>query len=200
MSFRQYMEQAGVRAVEAFPEELRPEIYAVSFRIDHAEQDIRYPYLAIDYNTETTVRWESREPGGVDAETARWHYAHFALADRGGVIGHDPHDPPRDPDGAAVHEAEVKGLGLWFEDVEEEHLEDGDGAVFERLGAHFDDAVFHLARHLHTSGRLAAALGRPVPVVVFDMDRRGFEAAATAAVNPPDLVSAFLTWGERHWS
>ncbi|MET9164368.1 hypothetical protein ABZW51_07265 [Streptomyces cellulosae] len=37
-------------------------------------------------------------------------------------------------------------------------------------------------------------LGRPLPVVVFDVARPGWEAHATEAANPPGLIEDFKAW------
>ncbi|MBJ6632232.1 hypothetical protein H4N47_10510 [Streptomyces sp. I5] len=64
----------------------------------------------------------------------------------------------------------------------------------ELLRAHFCDAVIDLARHLHADGVIERVLGRPLPVVVFDMSRPGWEAHATEAANPPELTEDFMAW------
>ncbi|UVT09534.1 hypothetical protein AY578_09630 [Streptomyces thermocarboxydus] len=56
------------------------------------------------------------------------------------------------------------------------------------------DAVIDLARHLHADGVIERVLGRPLPVVVFDMARPGWEAHATEAANPPELIVDFKAW------
>ncbi|MFC7510766.1 hypothetical protein ACFQV4_06725 [Streptomyces thermocarboxydus] len=56
------------------------------------------------------------------------------------------------------------------------------------------DAVIDLARHLHADGVIERVLGRLLPVVVFDMARPGWEAHATEAANPPELIVDFKAW------
>ena len=60
------------------------------------------------------------------------------------------------------------------------------------LELHFHDTVIDLARHLHESGTVSKVFGRPLPVVVFDMDCPGWEEEATTAANPPELIKDFL--------
>lgn len=58
----------------------------------------------------------------------------------------------------------------------------------------FYDAVIDLARHLHADGVIEKIFGRPLPVVVFDMECPGWEAHATEYANPPELVEEFMAW------
>ncbi|MEU9607194.1 hypothetical protein [Streptomyces sp. NPDC048057] len=49
------------------------------------------------------------------------------------------------------------------------------------------------ARHLHDSGRIVAALGRPVPVVLYDMFDPDAMFALTSDANPAALIADFMT-------
>lgn len=51
-----------------------------------------------------------------------------------------------------------------------------------------------MARHLHETGRVEEVLGRPVPVVLFDMDDPEEQIPLTAEANPPELVVDYLAW------
>ncbi|WP_405797309.1 hypothetical protein [Streptomyces sp. NBC_01506] len=207
-AFQAHMRRAGERALEALPVPLRGEIYVISFRIwRHDSFDRRHPYLAIGYNTESEVRRVLGQGGGLDPAEVRWNYAYWPLDETTGVVGHGPEPAKDDPAGAALHLAEIKELGLWYEELdpgtededddEDEDEEDDDDEQErsdELLTAHFDAACVDLARHLHTSGRLTAILGRPVPIVPFDMYRPGYEADLTEAANPPGVIVDYLAW------
>lgn len=191
MTFRQHMEQLAVRSLAEFPEESAPEIYAITFRIDSVDQDPRFPYLAIGYNTETEVARLLASPSPPGAWEARWSYAYFPPSGLEGVriAGHDSE---HDPAGAELHRQEAVAQDLWYED--EDGL--GEQALDER-GERFDEQ-FHelcvdLARRLHTDGRIVEALGRPLPVVLYDMFNPDEMFALTRAANPAELVAEFLT-------
>lgn len=196
-AFQEHMRRAGERALEALPAPLRSEIYVISFRIwRHDSFDYRHPYLAIGYNTESEVR--RVVAAGGDPGEARWSYAYWLLDETTGIIGHGPL-PTDDPAGAALHLAEIRELGLWYE-AEPEGMddegedEDEQDRRDELLTAHFDDACVDLARHLHASGKLTEILGRPVPIVPFDMYRAGYEPELAGAANPPEVVADYLAW------
>ncbi|MFE4611421.1 hypothetical protein ACFRK5_24210 [Streptomyces niveus] len=93
--------------------------------------------------------------------------------------------------GAALHLAEIRELGLWYDDESDEDTQDRRD---ELLTAHFDDACVDVARHLHASGALTRILGRPVPIVPFDMYRAGYEPELAEAANPPEVLTDYLAW------
>lgn len=181
--FATHLQEAAVGVLERFPEELKPEIYALSFRIWRVDYDYRRPYVAIGYNTETQYGREQRPE---DPGEARWNYACWLL-DGFETLGNVPEDPA----GGPLYEDEVKRLGLWFEGDDESDEHDSE---LDLLQLHFADACIGLARRLHASGRIEAVFGRPLPVVVFDMDCPGWEVEATEAANPPELIEGFLAW------
>ncbi|WP_406439346.1 hypothetical protein OHB00_30170 [Streptomyces sp. NBC_00631] len=181
--FREYLLAAATGVLERFPEESRPEIYALSFRVWRVDDDKRRPYVAIGYNTESQYAAERRRE---DPDEARWNYACWLL-DGFEMLGNCPEDPA----GSALYVEEVRRLGLWFDGDEDAAELD---AARELLGRHFADACVRLARDLHDSGRIEKVLGRPLPVVVFDMYCPGWEVEATRAANPPELIEEFLAW------
>ncbi|MGW0904094.1 hypothetical protein [Streptomyces sp. NPDC002853] len=198
-TFRQHMTEMAARALTEFPRESTAEIYAVTFRIDSVDQDPRFPYLAIGYNTETDVAREFAQGGGTEPWESRWHYAYFAPSGLDGirVIGHDP---AHDPVGAELHRAESVAQGLWYEDEDEKGDEGEDGLSEqeedergEALAEQFHELCVDLARGLHADGRLVGALGRPVPVILYDMFDRDAMFDLTRAANPPELVTEFLS-------
>jgi hypothetical protein len=197
-AFERHLLEIGEDALGAIPAGLAPDVYVVSFWVSHVRQDPRYPCLTIGCNTESQVRavLEAREGGlyPTPAE-ARWNFPYW-LEESYGVAGHDLDDPV----GAALHLDHVKGLGLWFDGdrLEGDRTQLAATEVTERLLlADFLDACAGLARHLHRSGRIERALGRPVPVVPWDMDYLDDPAQAVevaAAANPDELITEYLAW------
>lgn len=191
------MTEMAARALAEFPRELTAEIYAVTFRIDSVDQDPRFPYLAIGYNTETDVARELARAGGAEPWESRWHYACFPPSGLEGirVIGHDP---AHDPVGAELHRAESAAQDLWYEDEGDDEGEDDlseqeEDERGEALAEQFHELCVDLARGLHTDGRLVGVLGRPVPVILYDMFDPDAMFALTRAANPPELVTEFLS-------
>ncbi|QHY96610.1 hypothetical protein SSPS47_15995 [Streptomyces sp. S4.7] len=207
-AFQEHMRRAGERALEALPVPLRPEIYVISFRIwRHDSLDWRHPYLAIGYNTESEVRRVLAAQGdsASDPGEVRWSYAYWPPDETAGIVGHGP-EPADDPVGAALHLAEIKELGLWYEDFDgpgddradddtaEEEDDEEQEARNDLLIAHFDDACVDLARHLHTSGKLTEVLGRAVPILPFDMYRAEELDRLAEEANPPEVIADYHSW------
>ncbi|WP_225826479.1 hypothetical protein [Streptomyces naphthomycinicus] len=176
MAFQEYVERSVGEVVGGFP---ASGIYAVTFRIDSVDQDPRFPYVAVGYTTEADAAMSARTAS--DAWEARWSYAFFPETGLEGVrsIG-------RDPEGARSHRGEAESRGLWYEDDDE--TDDHD----ERLAEWFREVCVAAARHLHHSGRIVEALGRPVPVILYDMFDPDAMFGLTSAANPADLIAEFL--------
>ncbi|MET8981128.1 hypothetical protein ABZX85_36590 [Streptomyces sp. NPDC004539] len=93
------------------------------------------------------------------------------------------------------YEEEARNLGIWYDGELDlgRMLEDDEFRAKSRLlELHFHDAVVDLSPHLHASGTIERIFGRPIPVVVFDMDCPGWEEEATQAANPAELIEDFL--------
>ncbi|MFD4261739.1 hypothetical protein ACFWR9_29980 [Streptomyces sp. NPDC058534] len=186
--FREHVVRGVRHLVEAFPAGLRPDIYVVSLRVDHVDQDPRFPYVAVGYNTRHEVRRVLAHECSHEG-TAAWEYAYWPL-EGFARVGHVPEDRT----GSALHLAEARAEGLWYEeDVGGE--EDGNEERDDRLVREFDDVCTAAARSLHDDGCLRHVFGRSLPVVLFDMDRPGWEAEATEAVNPPGVLEGSSTVG-----
>lgn len=187
-TFLDHLRTAAVGVLERIPEELRAEVYTLAFNIWRIDYDDRRPYVDIGYNTESQYELERRPE---DPGEARWNYACWILEgfEKLGNV-------PEDPAGGPVYEAEVRRLGAWFDSEEEADGDDEDeiDAKSDLLRLHFYDAVIDLARHLHADGVIEKTFGRPLPVVVFDMDCPGWEVHATEYANPPELIEEFMAW------
>ncbi|MFB7473575.1 hypothetical protein [Kitasatospora sp. NPDC056184] len=187
-SFQTHLRQAATGILERVPEQLKPETYVLAFNIWRVDADNRRPHVDVGYNTKSRYEQEMRR--GADPWEARWNYAFWILDgfDRLGNV-------PEDPVGGPLYEEEARELGLWYDGafdlgrmLDDDELRTKSGL----LELHFHDAVVDLARHLHRSGTVTRIFGRPLPVVVFDMDCPGWEEEATRAANPAELIEDFL--------
>ncbi|MFI8876702.1 hypothetical protein [Streptomyces sp. NPDC055243] len=190
MTFRHHLGQMALRTLAEFPEASVPEIYVVTFHVDSVDQDPRYPYLAIGYNTETEVARLLAETGEAEPWEARWNYAYFPPSGLEGIriVGHHP---DHDPVGADLHRREAIAQGLWYEDEDDLSEEEQDERD-EQLAEQFDELCVGLARQLHADGQLVGVLGRPLPVILYNMFDPDKMFALTRAANPPELVTEFL--------
>lgn len=190
MAFRLHLGQVVARTLAEFPQEPASDIYVITFRIDSVDQDPRFPYLAIGYNTETEVSRLLAEQRGAERWETRWNYAYFPSSGLEGIriAGHHAE---HDPVGAELHRREAVAQGLWYED-EDSLSEQGRDERDERLAEQFHELCVDVARQLHEDGQIVGALGRPVPVILYDMFDPDEMFALTRAANPPELVTEFL--------
>ncbi|MFF8713502.1 hypothetical protein ACF07T_19020 [Streptomyces sp. NPDC015184] len=190
-TFQTHLRQASIGILERMPEELRAVTYVLAFNVWRIDGDDRRSFVDIGYNTESRYEEEARKDGA-DPHEVRWNYA-FWLLDGFDRLGNVPEDPA----GGMLYEEETRRLGLWHDGEFDLHrlLDDDElAAKADLLQLHFHDAVIDLVRHLHASGAVERIFGRPLPVVVFDMDHPGWEEEATRAANPPELIGDFLAW------
>ncbi|MGW0838649.1 hypothetical protein ACWD26_00495 [Streptomyces sp. NPDC002787] len=187
-TFQTHLRQATTGILERVPAQLKREIYVLALNVWRIDSDGRHPYVDIGYNTESQYEEEMRRNG--DPREVRWNYAFWILEgfDKLGNV-------PEDPAGGPLFEEEARDLGIWYDGefdlgrmLEDDELRAKSGL----LRLHFHDAVIDLARHLHASGTVERIFGRPLPVVVFDMDCPGWEEEATKAANPAELIEDFL--------
>lgn len=188
-TFQAHLRQATTGILERIPEQVKPEVYVLAFNIWRLDADDRHPYVDIGYNTESQYEKEVRQ-GNSDLREVRWNYAFWILKgfDKLGNV-------PEDPVGGPLYEEEARRLGFWYDGEFDLRRRLDDPGIATRSGLlrrHFHDEVVALARHLHASGVIGRIFGRPLPVVVFDMDEPGWEEEATRAANPPELIKDFL--------
>ncbi|MEV0189275.1 hypothetical protein AB0I39_12180 [Kitasatospora purpeofusca] len=185
-TFGAHLLRASTGILERLPGPVRAEVYVLALNIWRVDADDRHPYVDIGHNTES----QYRKAADADAEEARWFYAHWILDgfDRLGNV-------PEDQVGGALWEAEAGRLGLWYDgpfDLDRRLDDPAVAAQANGLRRHFHASVIDLARRLNETGTVERIFGRPLPVVVFDMDSPGWEEEATVAANPPELITGFL--------
>ena len=188
MTFQDHLRALATQAITSISAAEAEGIYVVSFFIDNERDDPRQPTLTIGYNTEAQFR---RSIGDASDEAeARWNYA-FWLQNELTVIG----DLTRDPDGAAARHQWISELGLWYD--EPTHPEDWMttvGPTAALIEANFNQACVQLARDLHNDGVIKSAIGKPVPVILHELEYYEGIARRTEAANPPGLADDFTIW------
>ncbi|WP_327328856.1 MULTISPECIES: hypothetical protein [unclassified Streptomyces] len=178
MGFQEHVERIVGEVVGEFP--AHDGIYAVTFRIDSVEQDPRFPYVAVGYTTEADAAEQAALAS--DSWEARWSYASFPETGLEGV-----RDVGRAPAAADAHRREAESRGLWYEDDDEPDDRD------ELLVEWFYEVCVGAARQLHESGLILAVLGRPVPVILYDMFDPDAMFGLTSDANPAELIAEFMS-------
>jgi hypothetical protein len=110
--------------------------------------------------------WQNRQ--GSEGDSAEGGYeAARERQDELVVIGESASDPA----GAAAREGWIKDLGLWYDEpTAAADWLDVVGPRTQRVESHFNAACCRLAGTLHASGAITRALGRPVPVLIHELE------------------------------
>ncbi len=179
MTFIDHLHKVVANALAAIPGDEDAGIYAISFYLWNEDDDPQRPVLTLGYNTEAQVkqvldaRCGRRHP---DPAEARWNYAYW-LQNELAVIGDSSHDS----ESAALRDEWIKNLP---EERDQPHW----------VIAAFADACTGLARGLHRTSVIEKAVGRPIPVLVHELEYYEQVAHLTKAANPPGLAEEFLAW------
>ncbi|MFJ8210578.1 hypothetical protein [Streptomyces sp. NPDC096033] len=188
MTFQDHLRTLAEQAISPIPAGEAEDIYVISFFIDNERDDPRQPTLTIGYNTE--AQFQRTIANASDEAEARWNYA-FWLQNELTVIG----DLTRDPDGATARHRWISDLGLWYDEpARAEDWTTTVGPVAAKIEANFNQACVHLARELHDDGVIKSVIGKPVPVVLHELEYYEGIARRTEAANPPGLADEFTTW------
>jgi hypothetical protein len=174
---------SALAALDAIPVDERAEIYVVSFFVYDEEDDPRKPTVTVGFNTETDVE----ESGGEDE--SRWNYAMWRQNQLALVC-----DTHADPAGAQLREAWARDEGLWYD------LGPDEEPVFNERGEPLTKAfvamLIGVVQRLH-EGEIERIFGRPIPVLIHELEYYAEIAAQNLAANPPGVVpDEFVRWCE----
>ncbi len=182
MPFDEYARTFVVQALERTRAEDAPDVYVVSLFVYDEEDDPRLPTVTVGFNTEAQVAETTAEAS--DADEARWNYA-FWLQNELGVLA----DGERDPEGARLREEWIRGMGLWYEDEDED---DEGGGITGR----FIELTVGITRQLHADGTVTRIFGRPIPVLIHELEYYDEIAEQNLRANPDGLADEFARWIE----
>ena len=188
MTFQNHLRTLATRAISSIPVAQTEDIYVISFLIDNERDDPRQPTLTIGYNTEAQFRRTIADAS--DEAEARWNSA-FWLQTELTVIG----DLTRDPDGAAARHQWISELGLWYDEpTRPEDWITTVGPIAGLIEVNFNQACVQLARDLRNDGVIESTIGKPVPVILHELEYYEGIARRTEAANPPGLADEFTAW------
>src|SRR5262249_19491444 len=98
-------------------------------------------------------------------------------------------DTSKDPEGAAIREAWAREHGYWYE------LAPGDDGHFDERGEPltqaFVAAEIAVVQRLHAEGDVVRVFGKPIPVLIHELEYYDAIAEQNIAANPPGLVDEF---------
>ncbi|WP_338682820.1 hypothetical protein QD712_13440 [Streptomyces acidiscabies] len=188
MTFNDHLRHLVERTLASIPVAEVGDIYAVSFLIDHEDDDPRQPTLTVGYSTEAQVRRSSQDAS--DPAEARWNYA-FWIQNQLAVVG----DLTSAPGGAVARQKWITELGFWHQEpTDPADWVPATAPAAAQIESHFNQTCCQLARTLHAMGAIQRSVGRSVPVIVHGLEYCEATARRTEAANPPGLADEFTSW------
>ncbi|MEV6416811.1 hypothetical protein [Kribbella sp. NPDC051718] len=184
-----FPEHLYARAAEAIAGFAEPDIYAVALWCSYDEDDTRRPTLVVDYNTETQVEQVlSTDEDAPEADEARWNYAYWLQSMPMEIGG------PQDPTGLRLGQEWIKAAGLWYSDEQEEADFEATLELGSSIARRFEAECIRAGRRLHEDGVIEKVFGRPIPVIVHELEHQPHHADWAIAGNPPGLVAGYVAW------
>jgi hypothetical protein len=193
--FDDYIFDQARKGIAGIDDEIASEIYALSFYYWADEDDPRRATLTVGYNTNTRWRSCSPEPGqnpgcptASDVNEAKWNFAFWLQADgTAGVIGEAPED-------SKARIEWINAMGLWYSDQEEEDDFDRTLDLGSQIMDRFVQCCVVVAKRLHDEDAIIDKFGRPLPILVHELEYYEAIAEATKQANPPGVADEFVDW------
>jgi hypothetical protein len=175
------------------------DVYAVSLFIYDDEDDPLRPTVTAGWNTEAQVRFAMTAPDHArpnpwwkpaDEAEARWNYAFWRQDSPSRIGGGD------DKAGASLRREWLVSLGLYEEEPDTSGNAEWEAWLSraQRVTQRFVDLIVATARQLHDDGTILRIFGRPVPVVVHELEYYDAIADQAVAANPSGLADEFAAW------
>lgn len=190
MPFEDYAKSLIVNALEPTPSDVATDVYVVSLFVYDEEDDPRYPTVTVGFNTDAQVAATSNDAW--DEDEARWNFA-FWLQNELAVLG----ERERDPKGAELRELWVREAGLWYSDEDEDADFDAAMEKGEQITSRFVGLIVMITQQLHAEGTITRIFGRPIPVLVHELEYYDEIAEQNRLANPGGLADGLVRWIEK---
>ncbi len=157
------------------------------------QSDPRFKTVDLYFNTIAQVTASSPAPGrprgfpiASSEREARWNFAFGLQVSAGQLFGE------HDLKGRKLKESWLRDNDWWYSDEEKEAEFDAVFPKMEQMDAAFWRLVGQAGRALHDKGVIEGKFGRPVPVLVIELEFSEQAVEATRLANPEPLIDDFL--------
>jgi hypothetical protein len=196
MNLEEHVSRRILQALKSIPEQDRSDIYVISLFVYDEDDDPRRPTVTVGFNTKARVAECTPAPGrpsgfpiASSLSEAKWNYAFWLQNSLAVICG-----PEEDSTGATLLSTWARKNGYWYTDEEEAaDLE----AMLERvqpLAGEFVEILVQVVQELHRSAEITVLLGRPLPVLIHELEYYEAIADQNVRANPLSLVREFATW------
>lgn len=186
MRLDEYAKAFITSALERTAGDVARDVYVVSLFVYDEDDDPRYPTVTVGFNTEARV---GSTTGASDVDEARWNFAFWLQNELGILGGHGS-----DPEGARLREQWIRQADLWYTDDEEDDDFAAATAKGEKITARFVELLVTAAQQLHADGTIERIFGRPIPVLIHELEYYDVIAEQNVRANPDGLADAFVRW------
>jgi hypothetical protein len=172
---------------------MEPDIYVISFFIYDNGDNPCEPVVTIGYNTER--QYEKSIANAYDNKEARWNFAfwlHNAETAYGGEFAYGEDDTKED----VAHWIRSNGLPYYpsFDDIPADLDDESLGELQVRITAEFVDILVEVIQELHKTGFIQEIFGKPIPIIVHELEYYDQIADQNVKANSMELVKDFVTW------
>jgi hypothetical protein len=189
LSFPEYLYARVAEGVAGFAALDVDDIYAISLWCSYYEDDTRRPTLVVDYNTGTQVEQVvSTHKHAPEVDEARWNYAYWLQGMPVEIGG------AHDPAGLELAREWIERAGLWYSDEQEESDFEATLELGSMIARRFEAECVRAGRRLHEDGVIEKVFGRPIPVLVHELEHQAHHADWAVAGNPPGLAEGYVAW------
>ena len=157
------------------------DIYAISLYVCDEGDNPCEPTVTLGYNTETCFRERIKDAS--DAIEARWNYA-FWLQNEEYVFGAGETQP--------MVRRWIEGKGFRYYSYEEMFAdEEPDPETYEGITDAFVEELVELVKELHGSGFIKEQFGKPIPMLIHELEYCDQILEQNLRANPKDTVEGF---------
>jgi len=173
-------------AIEGLPDKGAADVYALSFCIYAVEDDPRRQVLDFSYNNLARVRASLKNTAS-PAE-AKWNFA-FWLQNQIEVVGGDD-----DPAAVELRDEWLDSAGLNYTDEDVDFDFDRTLVLDTKFEDEFWRMFARVSRRLHDDGTIASKFGRPIPIIIHNLEYYQKVLEITQLANPKGLTDEFAAW------
>ena len=175
----EYIFQKMKRGILNWRKALTSKIYAISFFVYDQDDDPARPTLTLGYNTET--HWRQSTLRASDSNEAKWNYAFW----------------PHTKEAFFGDESDVSVRENWIHERWQAERNGGRGQELKKdqeITHEFVMVVVSVAKRLHEDGVILSKFGRPIPIIVHELEYYREVVAQTEQANPAGVAKEFTDW------
>jgi hypothetical protein len=197
--FETYLKDRIRDALENLSPEDAADAYVVSLFVYDEEDDPKFPTVTVSINTEAQVRLSTNPPEDfakpnewwtpTDESEARWNFAFWTQTPLAIIA-----DSSSDPRGAQLRRDWFGDMGLPVDLDWRDVGDDEADALASRFTKMFVDLMVSTVKSLHQAGVVETIFGRPIPLVIHELEYYDAIAEQNVRANGRDLAGGLVAW------